>query len=198
LTELQLIKLRRWIGFASYRSASAASQALASLLPSRRGGQAKDLLPRENPRNLPCGRRDDGRAVALLFWPNEPDRRTRRGGSVTHQPNEPNGQRCFPQTNPTSANEANGEIIVKTMFEHEQHDAGLFGRRAPILRRGVLAKRTRPIGPSPVGRPRPNGRPGYASAPNEPNGPTDNDVLRKQSQLARKQSQSGKSDENNA
>jgi hypothetical protein len=43
-------------------------------------------------------------------------RRTRRGGSVTHQPNEPNGKGCFPQTNPTSANEANGEIIVKTMF----------------------------------------------------------------------------------
>jgi hypothetical protein len=46
-------------------------------------------------------------------------------------PNEPNGHGCFPQTNPTSANEANGEIIVKTMFEHEQHDAWLLGRTSP-------------------------------------------------------------------
>jgi hypothetical protein len=55
-------------------------------------------------------------------------RRTHRGGSVTHQPNEPQRTIIFPQTKPTSANEANGEIIVKTMFEHEQHDAWLLGR----------------------------------------------------------------------
>jgi hypothetical protein len=29
----------------------------------------------------------------------------------------------FPQTKPTSANEANGETLMKTMFEHEQHHA---------------------------------------------------------------------------
>jgi hypothetical protein len=29
----------------------------------------------------------------------------------------------LPQTKPTSANEANGKTIVKTMFEHEQHNA---------------------------------------------------------------------------
>jgi hypothetical protein len=34
----------------------------------------------------------------------------------------------FPQTKPTSANEANREIIVKTMFEHEQHESWLLGR----------------------------------------------------------------------
>jgi hypothetical protein len=28
----------------------------------------------------------------------------------------------FPQTKPTSANEANGKTIVKTVFEHEQHN----------------------------------------------------------------------------
>jgi hypothetical protein len=41
-------------------------------------------------------------------------------GSVTHQ--------IFPQTNPTSANEANREIVAKTMLEHEQHDSWLLGR----------------------------------------------------------------------
>src|ERR1700731_2482030 len=29
----------------------------------------------------------------------------------------------LPQTKPTSSNEANGKTIVKTMFEHEQHNA---------------------------------------------------------------------------
>src|ERR1700730_2622006 len=39
------------------------------------------------------------------------------------------------------------------MFEHEQHDAWLLGRRARDTAQGVLAKRTRRIDPSPVGRP---------------------------------------------
>jgi hypothetical protein len=34
----------------------------------------------------------------------------------------------FPQTNPTSANEANREIVAKTMLEHEQHESWLLGR----------------------------------------------------------------------
>jgi hypothetical protein len=49
----------------------------------------------------------------------------------------------FPQTNPTSANEANLENLMKTMFEHEQHDAGLFGRRARDTAQGTLARQTR-------------------------------------------------------
>ncbi len=47
-----------------------------------------------------------------------------------------------PQTKPTSANEANGKIVTKTMFEHERHDAGGTNPRGqPSLR--FSAKRTR-------------------------------------------------------
>jgi hypothetical protein len=35
----------------------------------------------------------------------------------------PTDNGIFPQTKPTSANEANLENLMKTMFEHEQDDA---------------------------------------------------------------------------
>ena len=78
------------------------------------------------------------------------------------------------------------------MFEHEQHDAGLFGRRARDTAQGVLAKRTRRIDPSPGGR-RPNGpaRLGISQT-----NPTDNDISANEANF-RKRSQSGKSNENN-
>jgi hypothetical protein len=68
------------------------------------------------------------------FWPNEPDGLIHR--QVADRPNAlgyasaKRTQRTmiFPQTKPTSANEANREIIVKTMFEHEQHESWLLGR----------------------------------------------------------------------
>ena len=44
----------------------------------------------------------------------------------------------FSQTNPTSANEANRKIIVKTMFEHEQHDVlAAWPNEPAILRRAL-------------------------------------------------------------
>jgi hypothetical protein len=49
----------------------------------------------------------------------------------------------IPQTKPTSANEANLENLMKTMFEHEQHDAWLLGRTNLAIPQGALIKRTR-------------------------------------------------------
>jgi hypothetical protein len=69
------------------------------------------------------------------FWPNKPD-----GWIHRHCQTNPSGRlgyasakraqrtMIFPQTNPTSANEANREIVAKTMLEHEQHDSWLLGR----------------------------------------------------------------------
>jgi hypothetical protein len=67
----------------------------------------------------------------------------RSGGRKTMWPTNPSGRlgyasakrtqrtMIFPQTNPTSANEANREIVAKTMLEHEQHDAWRLGRTSP-------------------------------------------------------------------
>jgi hypothetical protein len=79
--------------------------------------------------------------------------RTRRidPPQVTDQPNGRLGyasakrtQRAmiFPQTKPTSANEANLENLMKTMFEHEQDDACLLRRTNLRYCTGTLAKRT--------------------------------------------------------
>src|ERR1700730_12428029 len=126
------------IGFSSY-GASTASPALASIVaegdapPQLMGSFAKvtHVIFRVGEETRRAG-------STSLFWPNEPD------GEIHRQvADEPNGTArlrnsqadrtdndAFPQTNPTSANEANLENPMKTMFEHEQHDAGLLGRRA--------------------------------------------------------------------
>ena len=48
----------------------------------------------------------------------------------------------FPQTKPTSANEANGKTIVKTVFGHERHDAWPNEPDLSAIARSILAKRT--------------------------------------------------------
>jgi hypothetical protein len=48
----------------------------------------------------------------------------------------------LPQTKPTSANEANGKTIVKTMFEHEQHNAWPNEPDRSATEESILAKRT--------------------------------------------------------
>ena len=48
----------------------------------------------------------------------------------------------LPQTKPTSTNEANGKTIVKTMFEHEQHNAWPNESDLSAIARSILAKRT--------------------------------------------------------
>jgi hypothetical protein len=49
----------------------------------------------------------------------------------------------IPQTKPTSANEANLENLMKTMFEHEQHAALAAWPNKPAIPQGALTKRTR-------------------------------------------------------
>ena len=140
-------------------------------------GKRRTFLPRENPRNLPCGRRSGSYPPVLA-------KRTQRMNPSPVGQTNPTGRLGYASVKRTrrtmmlSANEANGEIIVKIMFEHEQHDAGLFGRRAPDTAQGVLAKRTRRIDPSPVGRPTQRATRLRVSQTN----PTDNDIFRKQSQ----------------
>jgi hypothetical protein len=62
------------LGFASYRSASAASQALAST-PAELMLRASEGLfaNREPTQSFAWAKRRDGRAATLLFCPNEPD-----------------------------------------------------------------------------------------------------------------------------
>src|ERR1700730_1110743 len=82
------------------------------------------------------------------------------------------------------------------MFEHEQHDAWLLGRRARDTAQGVLAKRTRRIDPSPVGRPTQRATRLRISQTNTTNQRTMIFCPNKANYL-RKRSQSGKSNENN-
>jgi hypothetical protein len=82
----------------------------------------------------------------------------------------PTDNGIFPQTKPTSANEANLENLMKTMLEHEQHIPWLLGQtRARDTAQGVLAKRTQRTDPSPVGRRTRRGG-SVTHQPNEPNG----------------------------
>ena len=59
---------------------------------------------------VPSTGRSAERTRANTFWPNEPK----------HIVSEPKPDTHFPQTNPISANEPNGESVMKTMFEDER------------------------------------------------------------------------------
>jgi hypothetical protein len=67
------METRKVIGFASYRSASADSQALASTLAELMLRAIEGPAKREPAQSSVWAKRRDGRAAALLFWPNEPD-----------------------------------------------------------------------------------------------------------------------------
>ena len=144
------------IGFGSYRSASTASPALASIVAEVTLHPSKGPFCQGKSRNLPCGRRNAavGRLPSCFGQTNPtidpspwPTNATGRLGYASAKRTQ--RTMIFPQTNPTSANEANLEIIVKTMFEHEQHDAWLLGRTNLRYCAGTLAKRTREADRSP-------------------------------------------------
>jgi hypothetical protein len=87
------------IGFGSYRSASTASPALASIVAEVTLHPSKGLFCQENPRNLPRGRRNaTGGQLPSCFGQTNPTERSialaaeSAGAARTHQPNEPNGQ----------------------------------------------------------------------------------------------------------
>jgi hypothetical protein len=93
----------------------------------------------------------------------------------------------LPQTKPM------GELIVKTMFEHEQHDAGLLGRRARDRAHQRDFGRTNPTDRI---LPRWQTNPTGGSVTHQPNEPTGHDISANEANF-RKRSQSGKSNENN-
>ncbi len=104
--------------------------------------------------------------AARAIWPDEPygqihrqlaDDPTARLGYASAKRTQ--GTMIFPQTKPTSANEANLKNLMKTMFEHEQHDSLVLGRANLRCCASNLAGRTRRAPQGIFGQTNPRSRP---------------------------------------